>query len=95
MLVDGFRFWQLASFLIEVSLAAGGIVGAIRRSPGDRVLLFEFLALASFFFGALALRILGFVWQEALIWILLFFTFTLLAAYSGFTNWRRRKRKSD
>jgi hypothetical protein len=95
ILVNSIHIWARAELLVELVLAAGAIVGAIRQSPRDRVLLFEFLALASFFLGAFALRLTGFSLIGAAVWLLVFSTFTFLAAYFGFANWLQRRRKAS
>ncbi|MGH9715928.1 MAG: hypothetical protein ACRD4R_04250 [Candidatus Acidiferrales bacterium] len=93
MLADFSQIWRRVDLTVEIALAVAGILGAIRSDPKDRVLLLEFLAIGSFFLGAVLLRVWGISWQGAVIWLLLFFGFAFSAAYFGCANWLRRKRK--
>jgi len=86
--------WLRADLLVQLVLGAVFAVGAIRRDPADRVLLFQFLALASFFLGAFALGFFGFSAVGVAAWMLLFLLFTILAAYFGVSNWLHRRRKT-
>lgn len=89
------RLWSDVDLPIEVALVVAAILGAIRRNPKDRVLLFEFLALASLVLGAISLKMIGISLIGIVAWLLLFFGFTFLAAYFGYSNWRLRRRKSS
>ena len=95
MLLGLARYWGDVEWPIEVVMAVVAILGAIRRNPGDRVLLFEFLTLASFVLGAFSLKMIGISLLGIVAWLLLFFAFTFLAAYFGYINWRHRRTKTS
>jgi len=68
------------------------IVEAIRRDSKDRVLLFEFLAFMTFFLGILFVKLTGFAWPVIIVWMMLFFGFTVAAVYYALSNWLRRSK---
>jgi hypothetical protein len=67
----------------------------IRRDLKDRVLLFEGLALATFFLGLVVLKMVGVYWPAITIWLGLFVAFTASAAYLGVSNWLSRRKKAS
>ena len=87
------HFLTRADLLVAIGEAVAvviTIVEAIRRDPKDRVLLFEFLALVTFFLGSLSVKFAGFHWALFIAWMVLFLGFAFLAAYSAVVNWLRR-----
>jgi hypothetical protein len=68
---------------------------AIRRDPRDRVLLFECVAVVTFFAGLVLFRIVGVYWPAIIVWMVLFLGFTALTAYFGVTNWLNRRKKAN
>ncbi|MGA9882453.1 MAG: hypothetical protein WBQ34_01910 [Candidatus Acidiferrales bacterium] len=93
-LADFGQLWRQIYLTLEGALAIAGIVGAVLRDPSDRVLLFEFLAFTSLLLGALTLRAFGFFWSGAIVSMLVFLSFTFLAAYFAIRNWRRRRKEA-
>lgn len=83
----------LAEVLFEIVGAVVVVVEAIRRDPNDRVLLFEVAAFVTLFLGLGLLKLSGFFWPGVVMWLILFFGFTLAAAYFALTNWLRRAKK--
>jgi len=91
------HFWTRAELLVAIGEALAvviTIVEAIRGDPEDRVLLFEFLALVTFFLGSLSVKFAGFHWPVIIVWMVLFFGFTFVAAYSAVVNWLRRTKRA-
>ena len=89
------HFLGLAEMFFELFGAVAVIVEAIRRDPRDRVLLFEVAAFVTLPLGALLLKFSGFFWPVILIWLILFFGFTLAAAYFALINWLRRTKRAS
>ncbi len=92
------HFLTRAELLVAIGQAVAAvitIVEAIRRAPKDRVLLFEFLAFVTFFLGILFAKLAGFAWPVLVVWMILFFGSTFVAAYFAFTNWLRRAKRAN
>jgi len=92
------HFLTRADLLVVIGEAVAvviTIVQAIRRDPKDRVLLFEFLAFVTFFLGSLSVKFAGFHWAVIIVWMVLFFGFTSVAAYSAVVNWLRRTKRAS
>lgn len=89
---------ELLLAVVEAAAAVITIVEAIRRDPKDRVhrvLLFEFLALVTFFLGVLSVKFSGFYWPAIIIWMALFLGFTFVAAYFAVLNWLRPTKRAN
>jgi uncharacterized membrane protein (DUF485 family) len=86
-------FVSLVAVIFGVVYVIVWFVRSIRRDPHDRVLRFEALAFAKLFPGSLLLKAFGFWWPLDLIWLILFFGFTGVAAYYGISTWLGRRRQ--
>ncbi len=87
------HFFGLAEMLFELFGVVVVIVEAIRRDSRDRVLLFEVAAFVTLLLGLLLVKFSGFIWPVILVWLILFFGFTLAAAYFALVNWLRRTKR--
>lgn len=81
------------SFLLYVVALMLFLYLTIRRNLKDRVLLFEGLALATFFLGLVVLKMVGVYWPMIIIWLGLFVALTASAIYLGVSNWLSRRKK--
>ena len=89
------HFFTRAELLVVIAEAVAVVIAimeAIRQDPKDRVFLFEFLAFMTFFLGILFVKLTGFAWPVTIVWMMLFFGFTVAAVYYALSNWLRRSK---
>ena len=90
---DVVSYVSLVAAIFAVVEAIFAISRVIRSDPTDRAFRFVVLALATFFFGGLVVRILGVSLPALIAWILLFWSLTGCAVYFGMAKWLARRRR--
>ena len=71
-----------------------GLYRAIRRSPKDRVLLYQTIAFGSFVVAAIAIALAQLSGWFAFLCLIAFIIFTICAGYFALMNWVRRRKQA-
>ena len=93
MLLDVGDSRHVRGLLLVLALFSG-LYLAIRRSPKDRVLLYQTIALGSFVVGAIAIALAQLSGWSAFLCLIPFVISTICVGYFALMNWFRRRKQA-